>query len=196
MLSELDGWRYNLYAQTSSSWIFLKVISCFNQPGLFFFPRVWYSRKLEGSFVQFLLLFGWCITLSSRFFSREHPSFITFLLSSYNESFAKHDYCFYSWSKREMVQNRKNMSTAGMIFEQNIVFLSDKHHANYRSRGSLQSGHKPLNCTKVPKRNKMKPEATCPSSFRWSVFPCCFLKDHCLFFFLWRLHPYLCLALC
>lgn len=61
-----------------------------------------------------------------------------------------------------------------MIFEQNIVFLTDEQHANYRSWGSLQLRQKPLNCEKVLKINKMKPGGDTPSS-------CCFI-DYCLFF--------------
>lgn len=141
---------------------FFKVISCFNQPGLFFLLHVWYSRKLEGSFMQFLLLFGWYIMLSSKFFSWEHPFFITFLLSSYNESFAKHDYCFLFLIEKGDGTNRKNMSTYGLIFDHNIVFLMDEHHSKYRSWGSLQLGHRPLSCQKVLKRNKMKPGGNLP----------------------------------
>lgn len=81
--------------------------------------------------------------LSSKFFSWEYPFFITFLLSSYNESFAKHDYCFYSWSKKEMVQIERIWVQLN-DFQHNIVFLMDERHAKYRSWGSLQIGHELL----------------------------------------------------
>lgn len=72
------------------------------------------------------------------------------------------------------------MSTSGLIFDHNIVFLMDEHHSKYRSWGSLQLGHKPLSCQKVLKRNKMKPGGNLP--FLMEVI--------CLLLLLCRLLPF------
>lgn len=90
-----------------------------------------------------------------------------------------------------MVQNGKNMSATGMIFEQNIVFLTDEQQANYRSWGSLQLRQKPLNCEKILKINKMKPGGDIP-------FSCCFIDyrlfslfyEDCIHIYVWHCASY------
>lgn len=115
-------------------------------PGFFFFlrwyvvliswayssyPHAWCSPKPTGGFTHLLFLFGGHIKCkpSSSFFSWEQPSFITFLFSSYNESFAKsiafipvlRAFVSYSW-----------------FFSKNVVIFQEEWHTRYRERGSLK----------------------------------------------------------